>query len=61
MRDHHRCAIVYLEQYRGARCHLKNGFAVQKLLNYFRLSGGVRRSSVLSTPVRGDDQWKPDP
>lgn len=53
--------VVHPEQYRGAMRRLKNGLAVQKLFNYFRLSGGRRRSRVLSTPVRGDDHWKPDP
>jgi SAM-dependent methyltransferase len=49
--------LVHPEQYRGKVNRLKNGLAIQKLFNYFRLSGGVRRSTVLSAPLNGDSYW----
>jgi SAM-dependent methyltransferase len=51
--------VVHPEQYRGKVSSLKNGLAIQRLYNHFRLSGGIRRSTVLSSPVSGDDHWKP--
>ncbi len=49
--------IVHPEQYRGKVSRLKNGYVAQKALNFFRLSGGSRRSTVLSTEIRGDEHW----
>ena len=49
--------IVHPEHYRNGTARRKNGNIVQKLFNNFRLSGGVRRSTVLTTPLRGDDHW----
>jgi SAM-dependent methyltransferase len=49
--------IVHPEHYRTSTARRKNGNIVQKLFNNFRLSGGMRRSTVLTTPLRGDDHW----
>jgi SAM-dependent methyltransferase len=49
--------IVHPEQYRGKVRRLKNGYVVQKVFNFFRLSGGRRRSTVLSTEILGDEHW----
>jgi hypothetical protein len=51
--------IVHPEHYRGGVASRKNRYFVQKLFNKFRLSGGLQRSTVLTTPLRGDDHWKP--
>jgi SAM-dependent methyltransferase len=52
--------VVHPEHYRAGVGRCKNGLAVQRLINHFRLSGGVRRSTVLETPLRGDDHWSSD-
>lgn len=49
--------IVHPEHYRTGTARRKNGNIVQRLFNHFRLSGGVRRSTVLTTFLRGDDHW----
>jgi hypothetical protein len=49
--------IVHPEHYRTGVARRKNGNFLQRLFNDFRLSGGVRRSTVLSTPLQGDDHW----
>lgn len=49
--------IVHPEHYRSGVRSRKHGNFVQKFFNKFRLSGGKRRSIVLSTPLRGDDHW----
>ena len=49
--------IVHPEHYRGKVSRLKNGYVAQKALNFFRLSGGARRSTVLSTEIQGDEHW----
>jgi SAM-dependent methyltransferase len=49
--------IVHPEHYRSGVTRRKQGNFVQKFFNTMRLSGGLRRSTVLSTPLRGDDHW----
>lgn len=49
--------VIHPEHYRSGAARRKNGNFVQKFFNNFRLSGGVRRSTVLTTPLRGDDHW----
>jgi SAM-dependent methyltransferase len=49
--------IVHPEHYRSGVESRKNRNIVQKLFNNFRLSGGMRRSTVLTTRLRGDDHW----
>jgi SAM-dependent methyltransferase len=49
--------VVHPEHYRTGTARRKNGNIVQRVFNHFRLSGGVRRSTVLTTPLRGDDHW----
>jgi SAM-dependent methyltransferase len=50
--------VVHPELYRSGVARRKNGNVVQKFFNRFRLSGGTRRSTVLGTPLRGDDRWE---
>jgi SAM-dependent methyltransferase len=49
--------IVHPEHYRSGVVRRKHGNFVQKFLNDFRLSGGRRRSTVLTTHLNGDDHW----
>jgi SAM-dependent methyltransferase len=49
--------VVHPEHYRTGVARRKNGNFVQRLFNNFRLSGGLRRSTVLTTPLQGDDHW----
>lgn len=49
--------IVHPEHYRTGVASRKNRNFVQKFFNTMRLSGGVRRSTVLDTQLRGDDHW----
>ena len=49
--------IVHPEHYRTGVARRKHGNFVQRFFNNFRLSGGMRRSTVLTTPLRGDDHW----
>jgi len=49
--------LVHPEHYRTGVARRKNGNLLQRLFNNYRLSGGVRRSTVLTTPLRGDDHW----
>jgi len=49
--------VVHPEHYRSGVARRKQGNFVRKFLNDFRLSGGKRRSTVLTTPLRGDDHW----
>jgi hypothetical protein len=49
--------IVHPEHYRTGVARRKQGNFVQKFFNNMRLSGGVRRSTVLNTPLSGDDHW----
>lgn len=49
--------VVHPEHYRSGVARRKNGNVVQRIVNSFRLSGGRRRSTVLTTPLQGDDHW----
>ncbi len=49
--------VVHPEHYRSGVERRKNANFLQRLFNNFRLSGGVRRSTVLTTPLHGDDHW----
>jgi SAM-dependent methyltransferase len=53
--------IVHPEHYRTGVARRKNGNVVQRFFNNFRLSGGVKRSTVLTTQLRGDDHWSSQP
>jgi len=52
--------LVHPELFRGKAARLKNGNAVQKLLNRFRRSAGAPRAQVYETPLHGDENWHRD-
>jgi hypothetical protein len=49
--------VVHPDHCRGKARRLKSRYVVQKVFNFFRLSGGMRRSAVLSTEILGDERW----
>ena len=50
--------LVHPEAFRGKAARLKNGNAVQKLLNRYRLAAGMPRRQAFETPLHGDEGWR---